>query len=54
MHICVTAASKRGVLSEQDAQDADIPHISLAEDFDSVGLGDLAVAIKQADKLVQF
>lgn len=54
LQVCVTAASKRGILSPQDAQDADRPYASLSSAFESVGLGDLAVSIKQADRLVQF
>lgn len=52
--VCVSAATKRGMTNEQDAADSDQAHHSLAAEFQSVGLGDLAILLKDSDRLVQF
>ncbi|WP_158968768.1 sulfurtransferase complex subunit TusD [Paraglaciecola sp. L3A3] len=52
--VCVSAASRRGITNQQDAQESDQAHFSLSTQFDSVGLGELAQLIKQSDRLVQF
>ena len=52
--VCVSAASKRGITTIQDAQDTDTPHFSLQAPFESVGLGELAVLINNSDRLIQF
>ena len=52
--VCVTAAGKRGVLSQFDAQENDQVNFNLSEPFQSVGLGDLAILMRDSDRLVQF
>ena len=52
--VCVSAASKRGITSPEDAADNDIEHYSLTPPFESVGLGELAVLLKNSDRLIQF
>ncbi|WP_133469562.1 sulfurtransferase complex subunit TusD [Paraglaciecola marina] len=52
--VCVSAASKRGIITTEDAQDSDNPHFSLTAPFESVGLGELAILMKNSDRLVQF
>jgi tRNA 2-thiouridine synthesizing protein D len=52
--VCVSAATKRGITSKQDAEDDDQSHHSLSAEFQSVGLGDLAILISSSDRLVQF
>ncbi|MEO9947261.1 sulfurtransferase complex subunit TusD [Paraglaciecola sp.] len=52
--VCVSAASKRGITTAEDAHDSDNPHYSLTAPFESVGLGELAVLMKNSDRLVQF
>lgn len=52
--VCVSAASRRGITSSEDAQEADKQQHSLTSPFESVGLGELAVLLKQTDRLVQF
>ncbi|KXI28948.1 sulfurtransferase complex subunit TusD [Paraglaciecola hydrolytica] len=52
--VCVTAASKRGVLSQLDASENDSEHFNLSAPFQSVGLGELAQLIRNSDRLVQF
>ena len=52
--VCVSAASKRGITTIEDAQDSDNPHFSLTAPFESVGLGELATLISSSDRLIQF
>ncbi|MFT6778858.1 MAG: tRNA 2-thiouridine synthesizing protein D [Paraglaciecola sp.] len=52
--VCVSAATKRGITNEQDAEDSDQAHHSLSDEFQSVGLGDLAILVADSDRLVQF
>ena len=52
--VCVSAANKRGITSVQDAEAADQIHHSLSPEFQSVGLGDLAILLADSDRLVQF
>ena len=52
--VCVSAASKRGITTAEDAQDSDNSHFSLSTPFESVGLGELAILISSSDRLIQF
>lgn len=52
--VCVSAASKRGITTADDARDSDNQHFSLTSPFESVGLGELAVLINNSDRLIQF
>jgi tRNA 2-thiouridine synthesizing protein D len=52
--VCVSTATKRGITNIQDAEDADQIHHSLSPEFQSVGLGDLAILLTDSDRLVQF
>jgi tRNA 2-thiouridine synthesizing protein D len=52
--VCVSAASRRGITTEEDAQDSDNLHFSLAAPFESVGLGELAALLSNSDRLIQF
>lgn len=52
--VCVSAASKRGITTVEDAQDSDNPHFCLTAPFESVGLGELAILINKSDRLIQF
>lgn len=52
--VCVSAASKRGITTPEDAHDTDTPHFSLTAPFTSVGLGELATLISSSDRLIQF
>jgi tRNA 2-thiouridine synthesizing protein D len=52
--VCVSAASKRGITTAEDAKESDNPHFSLAASFESVGLGELAILISSSDRLIQF
>jgi tRNA 2-thiouridine synthesizing protein D len=52
--VCVSAASKRGITTTEDARDSDNPNFSLTSPFESVGLGELATLINDSDRLIQF
>ncbi|WP_299074237.1 sulfurtransferase complex subunit TusD [uncultured Paraglaciecola sp.] len=52
--VCVSAATKRGITNAQDAEEADQLHHSLSTEFQSVGLGDLAILLSESDRMVQF
>ena len=52
--VCVSAAIKRGIINTQDADEFDQVHHSLSPQFQSVGLGDLAILLTNSDRLVQF
>ena len=55
LQVCVTAANRRGILSKQDVeQDKDYAEFNLKAPFLSVGLGELAAQIHQADRTIQF
>lgn len=54
LQVCVTAANRRGVINNEDAQDRDIKHFNLSAPFTEVGLGDLVTLINSSDRLVQF
>ncbi|WP_088329203.1 sulfurtransferase complex subunit TusD [Lacimicrobium sp. SS2-24] len=54
MHVCVTAAARRGVISESDARDQDMSNSNLTEPFQASGLGQLVELMAQADRVVQF
>lgn len=52
--ICVAAALKRGVLDADNARSWEQPHANLASGFVISGLGQLAEAQLQADRLITF
>jgi tRNA 2-thiouridine synthesizing protein D len=54
LQVCVNAATKRGIINAQDADESDQAHFSLSEHFESVGLGELANLLNNSDRLVQF
>ena len=54
LNVCVTAANKRGIISQQDALDEDLIHFNLEFPFQAVGLGELIQLSVNSDRLVQF
>jgi tRNA 2-thiouridine synthesizing protein D len=54
LNVCVTAANRRGIITEQDAQELDHDSFNLKAPFESVGLGELMSSLNNADRLVQF
>lgn len=54
MQVCITAANRRGVISQQDAEDMDTNHFNLSAPFESAGLGELIQMMANSDRVVQF
>ncbi|WP_438863148.1 sulfurtransferase complex subunit TusD [Neptunicella sp.] len=54
MQVCITAANRRGIISEQDAEDIDSVHFNLSAPFESAGLGELIQMMAKSDRVVQF
>ncbi|WP_076411635.1 sulfurtransferase complex subunit TusD [Shewanella sp. UCD-KL12] len=51
---CASAALRRGVLSETEAQEAELSHWNLQAPFTMGGLGELVTGIENSDRLVSF
>ena len=51
---CVSAALRRGVLSEVEARENQLQHWNLAAPFVMGGLGELVTGIEQADRVISF
>ncbi|MFA3792241.1 sulfurtransferase complex subunit TusD [Aliiglaciecola sp. SL4] len=55
LQVCVTAANRRGILSEQDAVQNDTPNLfNLDAPFESVGIGELVSMLNESDRSIQF
>ncbi len=54
LETCVAAALRRGVISESEQQQHQLPSNNLAANFEQVGLGSLAQALLEYDRVVQF
>lgn len=54
LHICVAAALRRGITSQQEAQQLGLPGYNLQPGFVLSGLGALAEAALTCDRVVQF
>lgn len=54
LQTCVAAALRRGVVSEQEAKQNQLPGSNLAAGFEQAGLGGLAEAMLTADRIIQF
>ncbi len=54
LQVCVSAASRRGITSAEDAAESDNGHFSLQAPFESVGLGELAQLLMSSDRMIQF
>lgn len=52
--ICIAAAQRRGILNEGEAQRLEKPAANLAEGFELAGLGQLADAVANSDRLITF
>ena len=52
--VCVSAALARGISDAENAQRHNLQQHNLADQFDLVGLGELADAVQTADRLIQF
>ncbi|MFC1503045.1 sulfurtransferase complex subunit TusD [Pseudomonadota bacterium] len=54
LQTCVAAALRRGIVSEQEAEQNQLPGHNLAAGFEQAGLGGLAEALLTADRVIQF
>ncbi|KGY07175.1 MULTISPECIES: sulfurtransferase complex subunit TusD [Vibrio] len=54
LETCVAAALRRGVISEDEAQQHGLAQSNLAKGFAQAGLGSLAEAMLTQDRVVQF
>ena len=54
LQTCVAAALRRGIVSEQEAEQNQLPGNNLAAGFEQAGLGGLAEALLTADRVIQF
>ena len=52
--VCVTAAAKRGVISEHEAQELGKSGFNIAAPFEQVGIGEFFAKLHQSDHLVHF
>lgn len=52
--VCVSTALARGISDKDNALRHHLSGDNLADEFSLVGLGDLAHALHQADKIIQF
>lgn len=52
--VCVSAALARGITDQENAQRHNIQQHNLADQFELVGLGELADAVQSAHRLLQF
>ncbi|MCL1088842.1 sulfurtransferase complex subunit TusD [Shewanella profunda] len=51
---CVSAALRRGIVSEQDANENALNHWNVSQSFIMGGLGELITSIESADRLISF
>ncbi|MCG3865373.1 MULTISPECIES: sulfurtransferase complex subunit TusD [unclassified Photobacterium] len=54
LQTCVAAALRRGIVSEQEAEQNQLPAANLADSFEQAGLGGLAEVMLIADRVIQF
>ncbi len=54
LQVCVTAANRRGVINQQDADELDLGHHNLSAPFEEVGLGEFIQLTNQSDRMIQF
>ena len=52
--VCVSAALVRGISDASNAQRHALPNHNLAQGFELVGLGELADAVQNCSRLIQF
>ncbi|NMH61058.1 sulfurtransferase complex subunit TusD [Alteromonas ponticola] len=54
LQVCITAAGKRGIISQQEQDENDLPGHTLQAPFQQTGLADFFTQLHDADRLVQF
>lgn len=51
---CVSAALRRGIIAEQEAQENGLSHWNVGQPFIMGGLGELVTGVESADRLICF
>lgn len=51
---CVSAALRRGIISETEARENQVSHWNMQAPFTMAGLGELVTGLESADRLVSF
>ncbi|KJF95687.1 sulfur transfer complex subunit TusD [Photobacterium angustum] len=54
LQTCVAAALRRGIVSEQEAEQNQLSAVNLADGFEQAGLGGLAEVMLTVDRVIQF
>ncbi|MEO9275791.1 sulfurtransferase complex subunit TusD [Marinomonas sp. 5E14-1] len=54
LYLCIAAAVRRGVVSEDESRRYELTHHSLAEHFQLEGLGTLVDLMNTTNKIIQF
>lgn len=54
LHLCISAASRRGVISDEQALRAGLQKGNLSSGFELTGLNELSEAIRKCDRIIQF
>lgn len=54
LQLCIATAIRRGIVDTTEQQRYDLPYPTIAEHFELVGLGELASACKESDRVLQF
>ena len=52
--ICISSGIKRGVIDASEQQRYELPSLTLANDFQLVGLGQLIAAVEATDRYIEF
>lgn len=54
LYLCVSAALRRGVVAQEDAEELNLPQANIGSHFQSVGLGELVALMRDSDRMLQF
>lgn len=54
LQLCIANALRRGLVDATEQQRYDLPASTLANGFTLAGLGELAQAVKECDRVIQF
>lgn len=54
LQVCIANAIRRGLLDESESARYELPDATLAKGFELVGLGEMAEAMSDSDRIVEF
>lgn len=54
LQVCIANALRRGVADEQEQKRYDLPCVTCANGFELAGLGEMATATADSDRIVEF